>query len=416
MDFFGNVVRDICSVQVLINGQPHGSIFPSIGLRQEDPLSSYLFILCTEVLIANLRKAERSKLITSIKVSTACPAVSHLLFADDSLFFCRATKEQCEVVLGVLKQYERVSGQRINFQKSSVQFGHTVDASLREELKGVLDITTLGGMSSYLGIPESLGGSKTKIFSFFQDRLQSRAGRWPARLLSRGGKEVMIKSVTRKLTSAISNFWWSSSGDSRALHWIAWDRLCDNKLEGDRLGWHLTKSGVYTVKSGYNTLRQKPETSLTVSRPNIVPLQAFVWQLRCAPKIWHFLWQALSGCVATTANLRRRGMGNDMECARCGVTEETINHALFLCPLAWQETLRMNLDALPGDFENLTIAELMSHYRATDGDSSGPQAHSLQGTSIGRSRPSIVPSLRQPCRSAFTRPSGGRAPLGPAYF
>ncbi|XP_019090127.1 PREDICTED: uncharacterized protein LOC104738339 [Camelina sativa] len=113
-----------------------------------------------------------------------------------------------------------------------------------------MGITTLGGMSSYLGIPESLGGSKTKIFSFVQDRLQSRAGGWPARLLSRGGKEVMIKSVatavptfvmscfrlpktvTRKLTSAISNFWWSSSGDSRGLHWIAWDKLCDDKLEG----------------------------------------------------------------------------------------------------------------------------------------------------------------------------------------
>ncbi|XP_010470183.1 PREDICTED: uncharacterized protein LOC104750128 [Camelina sativa] len=156
-----------------------------------------------------------------------------MLFADDSLFFCRATKEQCEVVLGILQHYERVSGQQINFQKSSVQFRHTVDVDLREELKGVLGITNLGGMSSYLGIPESLGGSKTKIFSFVQDKLQARASGWPARLLSKGGKEVMIKSVatavptfvmscfrlpktvTKKLTSAISNFWWSSSEQTR---------------------------------------------------------------------------------------------------------------------------------------------------------------------------------------------------------
>ncbi|XP_010445811.1 PREDICTED: uncharacterized protein LOC104728548 [Camelina sativa] len=174
------------------------------------------------VLIANLRKAERSKLITGIKVSTACPMVSHLLFAGDSLFFCRATKEQCESVLGILRQYARVSGQKINFQKSSVQFRHTVDADLREELKGVLGITNLGGMSSYLGICESLGGSKTKVFSYVQDRLQKWTGGWPARLLSRGGKEVMIKSVATavptfvmswKLTSTVSNFWWSASGN-----------------------------------------------------------------------------------------------------------------------------------------------------------------------------------------------------------
>ncbi|XP_019085522.1 PREDICTED: uncharacterized protein LOC109126438 [Camelina sativa] len=169
---------------------------------------------------------------------------------NQSLFFCRTTKEQCEVVLQILKKYERASGQQINFQKSSVQFGHTVDHGLREELKGILGITNIGGMGTYLGIPESLGGAKTQIFSYVQDRLQSRASGWPVRLLSKGGKEVMIKSVatavptfvmscfrlpktvTRKLTSAISNYWWSSSGQSRGLHWVAWDKLCLDKKEG----------------------------------------------------------------------------------------------------------------------------------------------------------------------------------------
>ncbi|XP_010501621.1 PREDICTED: putative UPF0725 protein At1g28500 [Camelina sativa] len=40
------------------------------------------------------------------------------------------------------------------------------------------------------------------------------------------------KTVTRKLTGAISNFWWSSSGQSRGLHWVAWDKLCRVKREG----------------------------------------------------------------------------------------------------------------------------------------------------------------------------------------
>ncbi|WZZ32808.1 hypothetical protein YC2023_016209 [Brassica napus] len=80
------------SYRVLINGDAKGNIIPSRGFRQGDSLSPFLFILCTEVLISQIQEAERIKKITSLKIARSCPAVSHLLFADDSLFFCRERK------------------------------------------------------------------------------------------------------------------------------------------------------------------------------------------------------------------------------------------------------------------------------------------------------------------------------------
>ena len=83
--------------------------------------------MCTEALIANIKKAEREKQLTGMKRARASPLIFHMLFADGSLFFCKAQQEECPTILRILREHEVVSGQSINFQKSSIQFGHKIE-------------------------------------------------------------------------------------------------------------------------------------------------------------------------------------------------------------------------------------------------------------------------------------------------
>ena len=120
----------IVTYSPLVNGEPSGYIQPKRRLRQGDPLSPYLFLICTEGLSALLRKAERDSLIHGVAISRGGPRVSHLFFANDSLIFCRATATDCVTLQNILNKYEGASGQKINGDKTAVFFRrNTADAT-----------------------------------------------------------------------------------------------------------------------------------------------------------------------------------------------------------------------------------------------------------------------------------------------
>jgi hypothetical protein len=95
---------------VLINGTPTGQIIPSKGLRQGDPLSPYLFLLCVEGLSSLLVQAESEGRVIGVPITAKGTRLSHLFFADDSLLFCRASFIELGNLLQLLNTYENASG------------------------------------------------------------------------------------------------------------------------------------------------------------------------------------------------------------------------------------------------------------------------------------------------------------------
>jgi len=129
------------SYQIKVNGELTDSFKPERGLRQGDPLSPYLFLLCAEGFSALLQQAERDGKIAGVKVCHAAPSVSHLLFADDSLILIRANGGDAQHLQDILDLYERCSGQMINKAKSAVLFSKNTKATQKRELCEKLQVT-----------------------------------------------------------------------------------------------------------------------------------------------------------------------------------------------------------------------------------------------------------------------------------
>lgn len=124
----------------LINGEPRGYVAPSRGLRQGNPLSPYLFILCAEGLSALISQFVSNGSLQGLKVCDGAPVINHLLFADDSMIYSRATTQDCLILKYILDFYARASGQQINLEKSNVVFSGNVLPHIWQSLAQLLGV------------------------------------------------------------------------------------------------------------------------------------------------------------------------------------------------------------------------------------------------------------------------------------
>uniref|UniRef100_A0A453LIN7 Reverse transcriptase domain-containing protein n=1 Tax=Aegilops tauschii subsp. strangulata TaxID=200361 RepID=A0A453LIN7_AEGTS len=121
-----------------------------------------------------LKSRSESSNMSGLQVAPSSPKVNHLLFADDSLLFFKANSMGATEVNLVLDRYCQASGQRINYNKSSVYFSKGVPDSIRTEVKTVLQVPNETLNEKYLGMPSDIGSSKSGAFKYLKDRLWSK--------------------------------------------------------------------------------------------------------------------------------------------------------------------------------------------------------------------------------------------------
>ena len=96
-----------------------------------------------------------------------------------------------------------------------------------------------------MGLPTIIGRSKKVIFAAIKERIWNKLQGWKEKLLSKPGKEVLIKVVAQaiptymmsifripdglidEIHSIIARFWWGSNDTRQTMHWQSWDAMCE---------------------------------------------------------------------------------------------------------------------------------------------------------------------------------------------
>lgn len=159
------------SYDFCFNGLTIGPVIPLRGLRQGDPLSPYLFLFCVEALSNILDRAAERGQISGCRISPSAPEITHLLFADDSFLFFKATREEVTRIKSILMSYVEHSGQAINFQKSGIFYSSNVRRDKQEEFSNILGVHNDMVSNNYLGLSSLIGRSKKRVFGFLKERV-----------------------------------------------------------------------------------------------------------------------------------------------------------------------------------------------------------------------------------------------------
>ncbi|XP_027086667.1 uncharacterized protein [Coffea arabica] len=161
------------SYSFMINGEVKEYVIPQRGIRQGDPLSPYLFLLCSE-------------------------GFSNLL------------NKNATELRRLLQVYERGFGQLINFDKSSVIFSPNLERELKLEICQALGNIQVATQGKEVMLKSVTMAMPTYMMSCFK----------------------LPKKICKEINAVMANYWWGEANGKNKLHWRSWSKISLDRKDG----------------------------------------------------------------------------------------------------------------------------------------------------------------------------------------
>ncbi|GKV48452.1 hypothetical protein SLEP1_g55265 [Rubroshorea leprosula] len=236
-------------ISILVNGSPTQQFPVSKGIRQGDPLSPFLFLLVAEGLNGLMQSANEKNLYRGVRIGNGNLLVSHLQFADDTLFFGEASEENIQAIKSIMRTFELASGLKINFGKSQIM-GVGTEEGWKERMAYRLCCKAGDLPFKYLGTP--VGGNHRRIAMWqpLVNSFKKKLASWKGQNLSLGGRITLLNSMLSSLPVYLMsaykipkgilfsldkirrNFLWGGMGERKKISWVNWERVCRSKENG----------------------------------------------------------------------------------------------------------------------------------------------------------------------------------------
>ncbi|XP_056688147.1 uncharacterized protein [Spinacia oleracea] len=388
----------------MVNGSMQGFFKSKRGLRQGDPMSPLLFVICMEYLSRILQKMST---LPQFQFHPRCRDIklTHLCFADDLILCRKGDFPSIYLLLQAFKLFSIASRLSTNIKKSSV-YCHGMPESDVARVIAASGFTRSTLPFRYLGVPICSKKITVAQCEMLVDKMTARIKVWSSRNLSYTARMQLInvvllsihmywsqiyvlpKSVLKEITKICRSFLWSGQAYSFKPSYIAWEQTCCDKNQGglgfrnvevkDGDWWDFvpTSSSSWYWKKICDTKEQIKQVFTATELCNMpkysvkMVYNKLIASKPMVPKHRFISWLEIQHRLQTTAKMARIRVSSTSDCLLCGQAPEDHEHLFFKCPYSsrcltdlksWLG-IQSSLNTLQRGFRQLSNYNSSKHY------------------------------------------------------